>query len=100
MSVAVSSDLTCHRVPCVGPRPSNRLFLQPEDGIRAGHVTGVQTCALPIWAGGAGRSIGVKKPRTAGGRAPSRFIRLGTAAPRSEERRVGREGTCPRAAEG
>src|SRR5439155_17866400 len=20
-----------------------------EDGIRAGHVTGVQTCALPIW---------------------------------------------------
>src|SRR5439155_13470154 len=22
---------------------------QAEDGIRAGHVTGVQTCALPIW---------------------------------------------------
>src|SRR5439155_18575284 len=22
---------------------------QAEDGIRGGHVTGVQTCALPIW---------------------------------------------------
>src|SRR5207253_7336900 len=26
---------------------------QAEDGIRDGHVTGVQTCALPIWALGA-----------------------------------------------
>src|SRR5207253_5084807 len=24
---------------------------QAEDGIRDGHVTGVQTCALPIWSG-------------------------------------------------
>src|SRR5437870_13769723 len=24
------------------------FFFQAEDGIRAGHVTGVQTCALPI----------------------------------------------------
>src|SRR5690606_40191637 len=24
-------------------------FFQAEDGIRAFHVTGVQTCALPIW---------------------------------------------------
>src|SRR5439155_12892633 len=29
---------------------SNRLFFfQAEDGIRGGHVTGVQTCALPIY---------------------------------------------------
>src|SRR5690606_40366114 len=28
------------------------LFLQAEDGIRAFHVTGVQTCALPIWERG------------------------------------------------
>src|SRR5437660_2185011 len=27
------------------------FFFQAEDGIRDGHVTGVQTCALPIWAG-------------------------------------------------
>src|SRR5690606_21098627 len=26
------------------------FFFQAEDGIRAFHVTGVQTCALPIWA--------------------------------------------------
>src|SRR5690606_40082329 len=36
------------------------LFFQAEDGIRDFHVTGVQTCALPIYGGGgtagAGRS--------------------------------------------
>src|SRR5690606_39526213 len=26
------------------------VFFQAEDGIRDFHVTGVQTCALPIWA--------------------------------------------------
>src|SRR5690625_6602645 len=26
------------------------VFFQAEGGIRAGHVTGVQTCALPIWS--------------------------------------------------
>src|SRR5690606_40747262 len=26
------------------------FFFQAEDGIRVFHVTGVQTCALPIWA--------------------------------------------------
>src|SRR5690625_2534854 len=34
--------------------PRVRFFFQAEDGIRAGHVTGVQTCALPI-----SNSIGV-----------------------------------------
>src|SRR5439155_3294038 len=28
-----------------------RFFFQAEDGIRDGHVTGVQTCALPILPG-------------------------------------------------
>src|SRR5690606_40902632 len=27
------------------------FFFQAEDGIRDFHVTGVQTCALPIWRG-------------------------------------------------
>src|SRR5690348_17731565 len=27
------------------------FFFQAEDGIRDGRVTGVQTCALPIWRG-------------------------------------------------
>src|SRR5207253_8482324 len=30
------------------PRSSAAFFFQAEDGIRGGHVTGVQTCALPI----------------------------------------------------
>src|SRR5439155_15400185 len=28
--------------------PHSSFFFQAEDGIRGGHVTGVQTCALPI----------------------------------------------------
>src|SRR5690625_2053683 len=35
------------------------FFFQAEDGIRAGHVTGVQTCALPI--SGAGQTRTTKK---------------------------------------
>src|SRR5690606_39813692 len=30
---------------------------QPEDGIRYLHVTGVQTCALPIYTGGAAADL-------------------------------------------
>src|SRR5207253_4639442 len=29
--------------------PMSVFCFQAEDGIRDGHVTGVQTCALPIW---------------------------------------------------
>src|SRR5437870_7321838 len=38
----------------LGPNPARSIaafdpfFFQAEDGIRYGHVTGVQTCALPI----------------------------------------------------
>src|SRR5207253_7303356 len=32
------------------------FFFQAEDGIRDGHVTGVQTCALPIYFGSWGRT--------------------------------------------
>src|SRR5690606_40774411 len=31
------------------PKKSKCFFLQAEDGIRDFHVTGVQTCALPIF---------------------------------------------------
>src|SRR5439155_6458175 len=35
------------------PKTSFFFFFQAEDGIRDGHVTGVQTCALPIsWTTG------------------------------------------------
>src|SRR2546426_5404887 len=33
------------------------FFFQAEDGIRDYKVTGVQTCALPIWAGRRGRRV-------------------------------------------
>src|SRR3712207_8327388 len=86
------------------------FFFQAEDGIRDIGVTGVQTCALPIWARSRLRG---DPPGNRGGRAPSlsadgalfpREVRV--AAPcfrahpppnyrltprRSEERRVGKE---------
>src|SRR5436309_13290819 len=59
------------------------FFFQAEDGIRDFHVTGVQTCALPI-------SASLFAAHTLPARAPAR----GSAALRglrSEERRVGKE---------
>src|SRR5437870_12401617 len=60
------------------------FFFQAEDGIRDGHVTGVQTCALPIY-----------KLAPRGGRDHYRHgarVCAGTAGGRrSEERRVGKE---------
>src|SRR5215813_14894396 len=38
-------------------RSSGFFFFQAEDGIRAADVTGVQTCALPIWMAVADRNI-------------------------------------------
>src|SRR5690625_7881065 len=67
------------------------FFFQAEDGIRFGHVTGVQTCALPISAtavtsNGATSSAGSRSPTGSGLSRNSR-----NATPRSEERRVGKE---------
>src|SRR5439155_2130171 len=50
------SEGTPKDVPFGAPRPAGHarrcdpvvFFFQAEDGIRDGHVTGVQTCALPI----------------------------------------------------
>src|SRR5437870_12985341 len=56
------------------------FFFQAEDGIRDGHVTGVQTCALPICPGRDTRSV----------RSPIVKLRGSRGAPRSEERRVGK----------
>src|SRR5438876_1702944 len=81
------------------------FFFQAEDGIRDGRVTGVQTCALPIWSG-----LSVPKRRSDSahvirwnGRSSSRpivsrqtvaiisSIRPNRNSRRSEERRVGKE---------
>src|SRR6195952_1395091 len=59
------------------------LFFQAEDGIRDTSVTGVQTCALPIWNV---LSRPTLRRNQFGGAAGGRIIK------RSEERRVGKEG--------
>src|SRR5439155_6330409 len=43
------------------------FFFQAEDGIRDGHVTGVQTCALPISGGGGDRPGAVSAVQPLGG---------------------------------
>src|SRR5439155_9002463 len=50
-------------------RPGSCFFFQAEDGIRDGHVTGVQTCALPIYRLGSDRAAAARSdPR----RSPNR----------------------------
>src|SRR2546423_7100603 len=62
------------------------FFFQAEDGIRDKLVTGVQTCALPIW-----RSRPLMRPSRRS--RPTRCSASTTLArrARSEERRVGKE---------
>src|SRR3712207_7341003 len=71
------------------------FFFQAEDGIRDIGVTGVQTCALPISARGAGgvRFAVAWKDRTRPGCGHERRGQCAHArlAARSEERRVGKE---------
>src|SRR5438876_11712459 len=75
--------------------PARLFFFQAEDGIRDGRVTGVQTCALPIWRRPADRPGPAKHLGPLHGRnsmshfALPSFGRLPTG--RSEERRVGKE---------
>src|SRR5207244_9886577 len=98
-------------------------FFQAEDGIRDDLVTGVQTCALPIYWMAGGRAAGMRRRNraargkggaraaallgTASGRLPTRWRllspprrRTGSAPSggrlRSEERRVGEEGGARR----
>src|SRR5437762_12858377 len=63
------------------------FFFRAEDGIRGTSVTGVQTCALPIFF--AGRGIGACQRTACGAWVESAPVR------RSEERRVGKECRYP-----
>src|SRR6476661_4019508 len=63
------------------------FFFQAEDGIRDSSVTGVQTCALPIWfskAATARDAATVERGR-------ERSVHLYDRKTGSEERRVGKE---------
>src|SRR5437868_15033419 len=67
------------------------FFFQAEDGIRYRNVTGVQTCALPIFEGfnlcrNWCRASTAKRPRLKPSTQPSTL-----PLQRSEERRVGKE---------
>src|SRR5690625_5552921 len=75
------------------------IFLfQSEDGIRDGHVTGVQTCALPILSKLA-RDItnrfvvGICRSAKSSVKTDQNCRKF-EANLRSEERRVGKEGKC------
>src|SRR5207253_7935281 len=87
------------------------FFFQAEDGIRDGHVTGVQTCALPIFLQRVAAQpeaerlerdhlVGRDVPEIDGGAEPldeprlrglRRRLEEDVLDPRSEERRVGKE---------
>src|SRR5438105_15354702 len=86
--VRPSVTLTIAILPFAG-RP---FFFQAEDGIRAPLVTGVQTCALPIWDA---RDRRAGPARRIVGRAALLDEETGVAA-RSEERRVGKESRSKR----
>src|SRR5207302_2942346 len=94
------------------------FFFQAEDGIRDFHVTGVQTCALPIYADGTADTCVITVDPTPGQPidfavmlhdlhyarlrdgyaernnlvAPGALSFVGFQNGRSEERRVGKEG--------
>src|SRR5436190_19798734 len=55
------------------------FFFQAEDGIRDHCVTGVQTCALPIWSRSSCR--GPTRPDGRGSRSPSSCSRRTAAGP-------------------
>src|SRR5690625_7421535 len=83
------------------------FFFQAEDGIRDGHVTGVQTCALPIYIrNSSGRIFWAwrnKSCSTVAWCSVSWFIASAPASEpplRSEERRVGKECRARWAAQG
>src|SRR5690606_40678617 len=79
------------------------FFFQAEDGIRDFHVTGVQTCALPIYAGCTALALTVDIParnmeesarlrRETNGECMGCHTGDPWSTKRSEERRVGKEG--------
>src|SRR5439155_19161446 len=59
-------DISKHSKIRRGGSKYHYFFFQAEDGIRDGHVTGVQTCALPIYLRTICSSYGRRTPPSAG----------------------------------
>src|SRR5260370_20366091 len=85
----VHLDLSCQLVVGLNSLHNARFFFffQAEDGIRDSSVTGVQTCALPIFT---------SRSALYDSRSPMRYSLLRWSqriamSDRSEERRVGKE---------
>src|SRR5207253_6716702 len=57
------------------------FFFQAEDGIRDGHVTGVQTCALPIFLHAQGYNVRVVNAGINGDTTGGMLARLDTVVP-------------------
>src|SRR5690625_2781450 len=74
--------------------PGTVFFFQAEDGIRDGHVTGVQTCALPI-SGDAHLPAGAAElhphaaPGARGAVGAGRWLRASAAPPAGRTRPAG-----------
>src|SRR5690606_39654985 len=85
---------SCRRLADLGSRSvleavESLFFFQAADGIRVFHVTGVQTCALPICSASSARPSAAPISRVVSCHAAWN----GSAPTRSEERRVGKEGS-------
>src|SRR5437660_11733928 len=72
-----------------------RFFFQAEDGIRDGHVTGVQTCALPIFRNHGYMIYDTLFAMDEKGEVKPQMVDKYDVSgdKRSEERRVGKEST-------
>src|SRR5215216_7966682 len=67
------------------------FFFQAEDGIRDDLVTGVQTCALPIWELRLrADAIGIEVPRVASGERLDEVGQVGGVGPPASGRRLRR----------
>src|SRR5437660_5754978 len=62
------------------------FFSQAEDGIRDGHVTGVQTCALPIWKGGSHTMVAPGRKTIGSPRSNTKFRKADRSDARSTNR--------------
>src|SRR5690625_6912565 len=61
------------------------FFCQAEDGIRDGHVTGVQTCALPIYVVIISHSINGKSYTTLYAHLNSQSVSVGQSVSQGQE---------------